>query len=65
MMVEASLVNTGNKVLFKLETLNKLNRHVTMFKQICSAPAVYFRSVEEVVRRRSYAEHFLKVKCGC
>ena len=62
MYVEKSLCDKDNKLMIHQATLRKLKRRLAVLQQMADAPLIYARSVVEVVRRKTYSQHFLQVR---
>ena len=61
MYVEKTVCDVDGKLVIYHENLKKLKRKLEIIQQMCDAPKVYVSAVVEVVRRRHFSQHFLRV----
>ena len=61
MYVEKTVCDVDGKLVIYHENLKKLKRKLEIIQQMCDAPRVYVSAVVEVVRRRHFSQHFLRV----
>jgi len=61
MNIENRVCEVDSKVVIHLETLKKLKHRMEIIGQVCDAPNIYCRAICEVVRRKTFATHFMQV----
>ena len=61
MYVEESICEIDGKLVIHHETLKKLKRKLEIVQQMNVAADVYASAIVEVVRRKTFTEHFLEV----
>lgn len=61
MYVERTICDVDSKLVLHHETLKKLRKRLEILQQMHNAPTIYCSAVVEVVRRRDFSRHFLKV----
>ncbi|XP_050497686.1 RB1-inducible coiled-coil protein 1 isoform X4 [Diabrotica virgifera virgifera] len=59
MYIEDHILETDNKLVIYNESLKRLTKHLIILEQVHKAPATYLCAVAEVVRRRTFSQHFL------
>ncbi|CAG9827239.1 unnamed protein product [Diabrotica balteata] len=59
MYIEDHILETDHKLVIYHESLKRLIRHLIILQQVHLAPATYLCAVAEVVRRRTFSQHFL------
>ena len=59
--MEDTLSEFDNKLVFSYHNLLSLQRELEILKQVHTAPATYFASIVEVVRRRKVSQSYLLV----
>jgi RB1-inducible coiled-coil protein 1 len=62
MYVERTICDVDSKLVLYHETLKKLRRRLEILQQMHMAPSIYCSAVVEVVRRRDFSQHFIKVR---
>lgn len=58
MFVQRQIADVDSRLVLQHENLRRLRRHFDLLRQLHLAPAVYLRSIIEVVRRRLFATKF-------
>jgi len=60
MFIQRQMAESGQQLVLYYEELKRLSRRLEVMEQLHLAPSVYLATVVEVVRRRSFSDHFLK-----
>ena len=60
MFVQRQMAESGQQLVLYHEELRRLSRRLEVMEQLHLAPSIYLATVVEVVRRRSFSQHYLK-----
>ena len=58
MFVQRQLAEVDSRLVLQNENLRRMRRHFDLLRQLHLAPAVYLRSLVEIVRRKQFASKF-------
>ena len=60
MFIQRQMAESGQQLVLYHEELRRLSRRLEVMEQLHLAPSIYLATVVEVVRRRSFSQHYLK-----
>eukprot|EP00092_Neocalanus_flemingeri_P034467 GFUD01037478.1.p1 GENE.GFUD01037478.1~~GFUD01037478.1.p1 ORF type:complete len:1402 (+),score=479.73 GFUD01037478.1:84-4289(+) len=60
MFIQRQMAENGQQLVLYHEELRRLSRRLEVMEQLHLAPSIYLATVVEVVRRRSFSQHYLK-----
>jgi RB1-inducible coiled-coil protein 1 len=60
MFIQRQMAESGQELLLYYEELKRLSRRLEVMEQLHLAPSMYLATVVEVVRRKSFSDHFMR-----